>query len=57
MKTVEILKCNCKHEYQDQVYGTNMRVHNRGVVKGTKENPYAEYTCTVCGKSQQVNAK
>ena len=46
MKTVEILKCNCKHEYQDQVYGTNMRVHNRGVIKGTKENPYAEYTCS-----------
>jgi hypothetical protein len=34
-----ILKCNCKHEHQDQIHGKNMRVHttaNKG------------WRCTVC---------
>ena len=35
-----ILKCTCKHAYQDSVYGDNMRVHNP-CNKGNR--------CTVCG--------
>ena len=48
LETIKILTCNCKHEQQDKLYGKNKRVCNRGVVKGTKENPYANYKCTVC---------
>lgn len=40
-----ILKCTCKHAYQDSVYGDNMRVHNP-CNKGNR--------CTVCGN---VSAK
>ena len=36
----KILKCKCKHDYQDKRYGTDKRVHNE-TVKG--------WRCTVCG--------
>lgn len=48
LPTVKILHCSCKHPQQDKLHGLNKRVCNRGQVKGTKENPYAEYKCTVC---------
>ena len=43
MATV-IKPCDCKHEYQDKVYGKNMRVHN------TMASEKGDYRCTVCGK-------
>lgn len=40
------IKCNCKHEYQDKRYGTNMRVMTPKLkVQGKPQ----EFTCTVCG--------
>lgn len=39
--SVQIKKCNCKHEYQDKVYGQGMRVCN--------EDSKKQATCTVCG--------
>ncbi len=36
----KIIKCKCKHDYQDEKYGKGNRVHNP-TVKG--------YRCTVCG--------
>ena len=39
-----ILPCSCKHEYQDETYGTGMRVHN----PAPKAGPTGGYRCTVC---------
>ena len=41
--TTKIMKCTCKHEYQDKKYGKQNRVFNQKV----KAN---EYRCTVCSK-------
>ena len=40
-----ILKCSCKHEWQDKEYGPGMRVHNLAR-KGY--NGRAGWRCTVC---------
>jgi hypothetical protein len=39
-----IIKCNCKHAYQDATYGAGMRAHNP-IVKEPKGN---HWRCTVC---------
>ncbi len=39
----KIVKCECKHEYQDQKHGKDKRVANRAPKK-------EGYRCTVCGK-------
>ena len=39
-----IKKCTCSHAYQDQKYGSKMRVANQMA----KETP--TWRCTVCGK-------
>ena len=41
-----ILKCNCKHDFQDKVYGLGKRVHNQIVNKINKL--IAKFRCTVC---------
>jgi hypothetical protein len=46
LDTVKILPCTCKHADQDKFHGPNMRVFNRGIIKGP--TPNADYTCTVC---------
>lgn len=46
MSKVTILKCTCKHEYQDKVYGKQQRVHN--AMK--KESGGQHWRCTVCSK-------
>lgn len=40
-----ILPCNCKHEFQDRIYGRGMRVHN----KAKSKDGGAVWRCTVCG--------
>jgi hypothetical protein len=47
-----IVKCNCKHEFQDRQYGVNFRVANN---KATTEKTVKEATCTVCGTIHKVN--
>ena len=42
-----IIKCTCKSEYQDKVYGLGMRVHN-------EKKDHGEATCTVCGHINKV---
>lgn len=42
----KIIRCECKHEYQDAKYGKNRRVGNK-TAKGPANNP--SYRCTVCG--------
>ena len=35
----KIFSCKCKHEAQDELYGKNMRLHNKTT---------SQYRCTVC---------
>lgn len=42
----KIVRCSCKHEFQDREYGNGMRVCN-GKNKGNKPDGWR---CTVCGK-------
>lgn len=44
-----VLKCNCNHEYQDEEYGKNNRVHNK-MEKSVNEKYM--YRCTVCSKER-----
>jgi hypothetical protein len=37
----EIIKCSCKHDYQDSIYGYGNRVAN--------STPSGQLRCTVCG--------
>ena len=48
----KIMQCNCKHEYQDQQYGLNKRVHNPCPGKSANE---IVYRCTVCSKQITQN--
>jgi len=43
-----IIRCTCKHEYQDRAYGRGNRVAN----KTTKSDPPG-YRCTVCGREHE----
>ena len=40
-----ILKCSCRHEYQDEKYGPGKRVHNLAPGKNRNE---VTWRCTVC---------
>ncbi len=42
-----ILKCGCKHDFQDKTYGNGMRVANQLLKK-------EYFRCTVCGKELKV---
>jgi hypothetical protein len=48
---MKIMFCGCKHEYQDEKYGSNKRVHNR-VTKDEKPN-CRRWRCTVCEKVRE----
>ncbi len=43
-----IKDCDCKHEYQDKMYGKGKRVHTP-MKAGNKEG---KYRCTVCAKTK-----
>jgi hypothetical protein len=45
-----LIKCTCKHEYQDQKYGPGMRIWTP--VKTPKDRPQIK-RCTVCNKEQE----
>ncbi len=42
----KIIKCTCKHEFQDKTYGKGMRVFNT-------EDKSSDSTCTVCGAKRR----
>lgn len=44
-KDAVIMKCSCRHEFQDQRYGAGNRVHNPKAGK--------KHVCTVCGTVKQ----
>jgi len=43
----KVLKCDCKHEFQDKRYGLQNRLHN----ETTKVNT-PKWRCTVCTKER-----
>lgn len=43
-RSTKILRCSCKHKFQDKEYGKGRRVHNKTV--GDK------WRCTACGKER-----
>lgn len=43
---IRIMKCTCKHEFQDQTYGPQMRVHN--------VSPDGLAFCTVCAPNYRL---
>jgi hypothetical protein len=43
------MRCTCKNESQDEMYGPGIRVHNPCK---KKQGTYTGATCTVCGKEQ-----
>jgi hypothetical protein len=45
MAETKVMSCNCKHEFQDNQYGKNMRVFNP---IGKTQND--GYRCTICGR-------
>jgi hypothetical protein len=45
MADAMILKCTCKHNYQDKTYGVNMRVHTP---MATGKDTPPKFRCTVC---------
>jgi hypothetical protein len=50
----KIMKCECKHEEQDKLYGKGMRVHNPAPQKGASPN---RVRCTVCRKERNAENK
>lgn len=50
----KIMKCDCKHEFQDQTYGKGMRVHNPAPQKGASPQ---RMRCTVCRKERNIDNK
>lgn len=51
-----VLKCDCKHDFQDNHYGHGSRYCNL-TRKGSKLSGIAVYRCTVCSKEHSVYAK
>lgn len=49
-ETTKIAKCDCKSEFQDQLYGKGMRLFN---LRDQKKHPH-EGKCTVCGTKRDV---
>lgn len=43
----EIKKCSCKHDQQDKLHGTGMRVMNA-------DQKGLNVTCTVCGTKHKL---
>jgi hypothetical protein len=46
-----VLKCNCKHIFQDSEYGFGYRLMNK---KASEKTGGQEVTCTVCGVVHKV---
>lgn len=49
-----ILKCKCRHKVQDEMYGSQMRVHNFARKGFSDSKP--GWRCTVCGNVKYANA-
>ena len=48
-KASKILRCSCKHPWQDSRYGNGLRVFNRTKLdRGSSGTVESSYKCTVC---------
>lgn len=45
----KVIKCTCKHDFQDRRYGAGMRVMN--------ELPKKGWSCTVCGERKRFGGQ
>jgi hypothetical protein len=45
----KVLACGCKYEYQDKIYGKQLRLHNEAKGKSAK----SAWVCTVCGNRKE----
>jgi hypothetical protein len=50
--TTRVLECVCKHAFQDERYGKNMRLHNPKNHNPKKDKDGNKWRCTVCGKTR-----
>jgi len=48
---IALVKCGCKHEYQDAKYGHGIRVAN---TTAKQDKDIATVRCTVCNNTQTV---
>ena len=55
METI-LLQCECKHDYQDEKYGKNQRVHNLYVGETAKATMKV-WRCTVCNTKRVKGVK
>lgn len=46
----KVIKCNCHHVYQDDIYGEGMRYANLAAKSGG-------YRCTVCSELHKMNVE
>jgi hypothetical protein len=54
-RKMAIIKCNCKHEFQDKKYGNGMRVHNYAL-KLRSNGGKPGYRCTICKNEKPLSA-
>lgn len=47
-----IIKCSCESDFQDKVYGKNMRVMN--LLPAGKNTTKSTFRCTVCGSTKET---
>lgn len=52
MATTYKMQCTCKHEYQDQIYGKEIRLATP--CKGSNSPDRQTIRCTVCTKQTEV---
>lgn len=52
-KTVAIVRCNCKHEQQDEMYGQGNRLAN--AQPSDPKSTDVTVRCTVCGTVHRIN--
>ncbi len=45
-----IIRCDCKHSWQDETYGPQLRVHNHAPANANAQP--IRYRCTVCGNTK-----
>ena len=53
MNKTKVIRCNCKHEFQDKTYGEGMRVH----ILKQKDAQQGNWACTVCGLINQHHVR
>lgn len=51
MASTKVIKCICKSEFQDKIYGEGKRLHN---MTSKQNNTVAR--CTVCSKENNISS-